>query len=158
MQMAWKELRVPVLKPQTAPKLGADGLVGLPEWYWIPRGWRSYSKTVAVAGVSATVTATPEIKGGLSFDPGGGLTGSSCQGPGSAYTPGASSACTYTYDQSSATQAGGAYAAGVTVTWNVTWFGTGVPVTPLDTLPVTYPLTLKVAEGQALVTQNGTGR
>jgi hypothetical protein len=146
--------RVPVLKAQTAPPIGHDGLVGLPEWYWIPRGYAPAHLTKTVGGVSATITATPE---GLTFDPGGGLAASTCAGPGVPYSAAASArrACTYTYDQSSATQAGGAYAASVTVNWRVSWHGTGIPDTFLRNVAIPDDLSLKVAEGQALVTGGG---
>ena len=35
LQQALGELRVPYLDPDTAPPRGKDGLVGLPEWFWI---------------------------------------------------------------------------------------------------------------------------
>jgi hypothetical protein len=146
--------RVPALTAQTAPAIGRDGLVGLPEWYWIPRGYRTRSLTKTLGGVSATITATPE---GLTFDPGGGLAGTTCPGAGVPYSAAASSqgACTYTYDQSSATQEGGAYAASVTVNWRVSWHGTGIPDTFLRNVAVPDDFNVRVAEGQALVTGGG---
>jgi hypothetical protein len=160
LQVAMNELTIPVLKPGTAPPRGREGLTGLPEWYWIPNGWRPVKVTVSAGPVYATVTATPDA---LSFDPGGGLGGSSCAGPGAAYRQGARTACSYTYNQSSATQPGGAYAASVTVTWRVTWTGwspaTGqVGGVLRGALPIAFPFALRVAEGQALVTGNGAGR
>jgi hypothetical protein len=148
------EFQVPTLKAQTAPPIGRDGLVGLPEWYWIPRGYAPAHLTKTVGGVSATITATPE---GLTFDPGGGLAASTCAGPGVPSSAAASSrrACTYAYDQSSATQAGGAYAASVSVNWRVSWHGTGIPDTFLRNVSIPDDLNLKVAEGQALVTGSG---
>ncbi len=74
--------------------------------------------------------------------------------------PSATSDCSYTYSQSSATQQGGAYAASVTVTWRVTWAGFSPATGPVGgvlnaALPIADPFNLKVAEGQALV--SGTG-
>ncbi|HEY5361987.1 MAG TPA: hypothetical protein VIJ82_30610 [Streptosporangiaceae bacterium] len=158
LQVAESELRVPTLPAATAPPQGHDGLVGLPEWYWIPAGYRAIHVQVAAGPVWARITATP---GSISFDPGGGLSGSSCAGPGVAYSAGGSpgGACTYTYPQSSATQQGGAYAAAVTVNWNVTWNGSdGNGGTLNGDLAVPYQFALRVAEGQALVTQNGNGQ
>jgi hypothetical protein len=154
LQVAMSELKVPVLRPRTAPPLGTDGLVGLPEWYWIPRGWRPINVTVSAGPVWATVTAKPV---NLTFDPGGGQGGSSCTGPGTSYQAGGGQgACTYTYGQSSATQPGGKYAAAVTVTWLVTWTGSGGVGGTLNAgLQVAFPFSLRVAEGQALVTGPG---
>src|SRR5215813_6934844 len=35
---AFGELYVPYLRPGTAPPRGSYGLVGLPEWFWVPAG------------------------------------------------------------------------------------------------------------------------
>jgi hypothetical protein len=160
LQVAESELTIPVLKPGTAPPRGHEGLTGLPEWYWIPAGWQPVKVTVSAGPVYATVIATPDA---LSFQPGGGQAGSSCGGPGTAYRSGARTACSYTYSQSSAGQPGGAYAASVTVTWQVRWTGwspaTGqVGGVLRGALPIAFPFELRVAEGQALVTGNGAGR
>jgi hypothetical protein len=157
MEYAWKDLTIPVLNPALAPPTGKDGLVGLPEWYWIPKGWAPVRTPVARAGpVWAQVTATPVR---LSFDPGGGLGGTSCAGPGTPYVRGGHTACSYLYTQSSATQPGGSYQVVITVTWKVTWAGgVGPGATAGGTLPSSFIrsfLDLKVAESQALVT--GTG-
>ncbi len=109
------------------------------------------SVTASAAGVWATVTATPLR---LTFYPGGGLGDSSCAGPGAAYSRvrAASTACTYTFGQSSALQPGGAYRASVAVTWRVTWTGSGGSgglINPAK--QIGYPFALRVAEGQALV-------
>ncbi len=161
LQVAESQLTIPVLKPGTAPPRGQEGLIGLPEWYWIPAGWQPGRRRRCRPGRSTrTVIATPDA---LSFQPGGGLAGSSCGGPGTAYRSGAATACSYTYSQSSAAQPGGAYAASVTVTWRVTWTGwspaTGqVGGVLRGALPIAFPFELRVAEGQALVTGNGAGR
>jgi len=160
LQVAESELTIPVLRPGTAPPRGREGLTGLPEWFWIPAGWRPVKVTVSAGPVYATVIATPDQ---LSFQPGGGLTGSGCAGPGTPYRKGATTACSYTYDQSSAGQPGGAYAASVTVTWRVTWTGWSpasgqVGGVLRGAMPVAFPFALRVAEGQALVTGDGAGR
>jgi hypothetical protein len=163
LQILESELHVPVLTAETAPPRHKDGLVGLPEWYWIRRGFKAVGPPpIHLGGASASLTATPSAT--LTFDPGGGLPSSSCgNGPGIPYTTGASpaGACTYTYQQSSATQPGGAYAAAVVVRWKVTWVIYS-PQTGTRTggriLAVPDQFSLKVAEGQALVTGNGAGR
>ncbi|HEY2551799.1 MAG TPA: hypothetical protein VGI64_14610, partial [Streptosporangiaceae bacterium] len=60
LQVAITRLHVPVLPAETAPPLGRPGLVGLPEWFWVPRGrWHPVSVTVTAGQVQATATATP---------------------------------------------------------------------------------------------------
>jgi hypothetical protein len=160
LQVAESELRVPVLAPGTAPPLGKDGLVGLPEWFWVPAGqWHPVTVTVSAGPVWATLTATPSQ---LTFDPGGGLSGASCKGPGISYSAAraagqVTTACSYTFTQSSARQPGGAYPASVTVTWVVTWrgfspAGGNVGGTVNAGLQIADPIAVRVAEGQALVT------
>jgi hypothetical protein len=156
LQVAEGEMRVPVLRPGTAPPLGKDGLVGLPEWFWVPRAqWHPVTVTVAAGPVWAEVIAAPQR---LTFAPGGGLSGPSCAGPGAQYRPRVApsaqhTACSYRYLESSALQPGGAYAASVTVTWLVTWTGSGgVGGTINPGLQVAFPVSVPVAEGQALVT------
>lgn len=154
LQVAIGRLRVPALPAQTAPPRGKPGLVGLPEWFWVPHGrWHPVSVTVTAGPVRATATATPLR---LTFSPGAGLTGASCAGPGTAFRPAAGqpqSDCSYTYGQSSALQPGGAYQAAVIATWRVSWTGSGGTGGVLDPdLQVSAPIQLRVAEGQALVT------
>jgi hypothetical protein len=156
------QLTVPVLHAATAPPRGKDGLVGLPEWFWIaPGNWHPIrTQRLQVGAVWAQVTATPEQ---LSFVPGGGLPGRACPGPGTVFSsqaPDQTSDCSFTYSQSSATQEGGTYAASVAVTWRVTWAGFSPATGPVGGvlnagLQVADPINLRVAEGQALV--NGTG-
>lgn len=153
LQIALGEITVPVLRPSTAPPLNRKALVGLPEFFWIPAGrWHPITYTVSVGPVWAKLTATPSK---LTFEPGGTLTGTSCAGPGVSYNSraAANDPCQYTYAQSSALQPGGAYQAAVTVTWVVTWTGSGgVGGTINAGLQMPYPFSLRVAEGQALVT------
>jgi hypothetical protein len=155
-QIAIAELIIPVLQPRTAPPRGRDGLVGLPEWFWIPgAAWGPVSKTVTAGPVWARATAVPVS---IEFDPGGGQGGISCRGPGTAYSPALPlsaqhTACSFTYKQPSAGQPGNVYAAAVTVLWNVFWVGSGNTGGPVaNGRPVTTPLRLPVAAGEALVT------
>jgi hypothetical protein len=152
LQVAMGELKVPTLRPGTAPPLRREGLVGLPEWFWIPRGeWHPVTVTVRAGPVWAEAIATPEQ---LTFFPGGGLASASCAGPGTPYSARvAAGSCWYTYAQSSALQPRHAYQASVTVTWRVTWVGSGGTGGVVDpALQVGYPFALRVAEAQALVT------
>ncbi len=155
-QIAIGELIIPELAPQTAPPRGRDGLVGLPEWFWVPRAeWGPVSRTVTAGPVWARATAVPVR---IVFDPGGAQAAVSCRGPGSAYQPSRPlsaqhTACSYTYDQPSTGQPGDAYAVTVTVLWNVFWVGSGNTGGPVaNGRPVSTPLLLRVAAGEALVT------
>ena len=150
------ELRIPYPRPATAPPRGRDGLVGLPEWFWVPAGqWRTLRVTVTAGPVWATVTAVPV---GLTFQPGAGLSPVSCAGPGTAYDPHTSAVrqhtdCSYTYFQPSAGQPGGAYHASLTATWRISWVGSGGAGGLLDAaLAVPAGFDVPVAQGEALVT------
>lgn len=154
LRIAITRLHVPVLPAETAPPPGKPGLVGLPEWFWVPRGrWQPVSVTVTAGLVEATATATPLR---LTFSPGAGLAGQTCAGPGTAFRPAAGdqqSSCSYSYERSSALQPHHAYQAAVIVGWRVTWTGSGGAGGVLDQdLQVAEAIQLRVAEGQALVT------
>ena len=153
---ALAELRVPSLAPSTAPPRGHDGLVGLPEWFWIPAAsWHARTLTVSAGPVWATVTAVPVR---LTFQPGVGLSAVSCAGPGTAYNPRKPAAeqrtdCSYTFLQPSIGQPGNAYQASVTVSWSVSWTGSGGAGGVLDgALPVPVDFAIPVAQAEALVT------
>jgi hypothetical protein len=155
LQWALAELNVPAPQVHTAPPRGRDGLVGLPEWFWVPRGQlRPITVTVSVGPVFASVRAVP---GQLTFSPGGGLPSVTCPGSGTPYNPklpasAQHSACTYTYQQSSARQPGAVYDASVSVTWTATWTGSGGAGGPVNPPLVMHTdIELPVAEGQALV-------
>ena len=111
--------------------------------------------TVRAGPVWAMVTATPSR---LTFDPGSALPPVSCIGPGTAYNAGRPAQqqhtdCSYTYEQPSAGQPENAFQASVTVTWRISWTGSGGQggvLTAELPLPVSFPL--RVAQGEALVT------
>jgi len=153
---AFGELRIPHLTPSTAPPRGHAGLVGLPEWFWMSaRDWHARMVTVTAGPVWAAVTAAPI---GLTFRPGAGLSPVSCAGPGMAYNPYEPSTaqhtdCSYTYLRSSTGQPGNTYQASVTVTWLVTWTGSGGAGGVLAAaLPVSVGIAIPIAQGEALVT------
>jgi hypothetical protein len=128
LKIAIGELSVPTLAAQTAPPIGKDGLVGLPEWFWVPRGqWHKVSITVTAGPVWADAVASPTS---MTFAPGGGLSSVSCAGPGAEFRKGKSAGsqhtnCSFTYDQPSAGQPGNAYQAALVVTWTISWTGSG---------------------------------
>ena len=156
-QIAIGELIIPELPVKTAPPRGHDGLVGLAEWFWIPgRSWGAVQSPRVTAGpVWAQATAVPKK---IIFNPGGGLPTVTCTGPGTAYVTSVPlaqqhTACSYTYDQPSAGQPGNAYAASLTVLWNVFWVGSGGAGGQVAAgRPVSTPMTIRVAAGEALVT------
>jgi hypothetical protein len=156
-QIAIGDLIIPKLRPKTAPPLNHDGLVGLPEWFWIPgRDWGAFKPPpITVGPVWAQAIAVPTK---IIFNPGGGLAGVTCNGPGTAYQPNLPLSaqhtdCSYTYDQPSTGQPGYAYAASVTVLWNVSWVGSGGAGGTVATgRAVSTPITVPVAAGEALVT------
>jgi hypothetical protein len=156
-QIAIGDLIIPELHPHTAPPRGHDGLVGLPEWFWIPGlNWGAVkTKRITAGPVWAQAIAVPTK---IIFNPGGGLAGVTCQGPGTAYLPNVPLSaqhtdCSYTYDQPSTGQPGNAYAASVTVLWNVSWVGSGgAGGTVAVGRAVSTPVTVRVAAGEALVT------
>ncbi len=155
-QIAIGELILPALQPATAPPRGKDGLVGLPEWFWIPAPeWAPVSKTVTAGPVWARATATP-VK--IAFAPGVGMSAVTCAGPGTAYQPSVPLSaqhtdCSFTYTQPSAGQPNNMYAAAVIVYWNVSWVGSGGAGGVVATgRPVSTPMSLPVAAGEALVT------
>jgi hypothetical protein len=93
-------------------------------WWTDPGTWRTVTATASVGGVSATVTATPVS---LSYDPGDGSPAVSCVGPGRPWTdsdrydPPSAGACGYQYRQVT----DGPITATQTLTWHVTWTGSG---------------------------------
>lgn len=155
LKIAIGELSVPTLAARTAPPMNKNGLVGLPEWFWIPHSeWRPISITVTAGPVFAIATASPAT---LTYVPGGGLGSVSCTGPGSAFargTPASSqhTPCSYTYDQPSAGQPGNAYQAAVVVTWTISWTGSGGAGGTITTGYTTgTAFGVRVAQAEALV-------
>jgi predicted CxxxxCH...CXXCH cytochrome family protein len=152
-QQAWSALRLPLPDVRTAPPRASAGLVGLPEWAWVPRGeWAPISERAVAGAVWAEVTATPQR---MSIKPGAGLAVVECSGPGTAYDPGRPASvqrtdCSYTYRHSSAAQPGAAYRVTVTVVWGGTWAGSDGSGGTLPDISRSTTFSLRVAEGQGL--------
>jgi hypothetical protein len=95
-------------------------LVNLYTWVWTS-DWQPVQRTVELAGVSVTLTATPT---GLSFDPGNGDASVVCAGPGRPWTtadgnkPPVNGGCAYVYRRVSAD---GPVTATTSVQWSVSW-------------------------------------
>ena len=155
-QLAVKYLRLPDPVIRSSPAPGALQLTRLPVWLWVAaKVWQPQSKTAQVPGESVTATATP-VSAAWSMGNGKTIT---CKGPGTPYGGGnpaaASPTCGYTYDRSSAGQPGGAYRVTVTITWDITWQGTGGAGGALAPLQTVAAAEFRVAESQALNTSGG---
>ena len=155
-QLAVKYLRLPDPVIRSSPAPGALQLTRLPVWLWVAvNAWQPQSKTAQGPGESVTATATP-VSAAWSMGDGTTVT---CKGPGTPYGGGnpaaASPTCGYTYDQSSAGQPGGAYRVTVTITWDITWQGTGGAGGALAPLETVAAAEFRVAESQALDTSGG---
>jgi hypothetical protein len=152
-EQAYAELSPPTLSVGTAPPSGQDGLVGLPEWFWIDGAdYLTLSRTVSLAGLSATVIAKP---GPLVINPGDGQGSFTCPGPGTPYNPAESAAsqqssCTFLYTQPSAGQPGNEFTVTVSVTWTATWTGTGGTGGTLAPITRTSTIELPIAQAEAV--------
>jgi hypothetical protein len=149
---AYAQLSPPTLTIGTAP-IGREGLVGLPEWFWIDAGaYQMLSKTVTLGGLSATVTAKP---GPLVINPGNGQATFTCPGPGTPYNPresasGQQSQCTYLYTQPSAGQPNNEFTASISVTWTASWTGTGGAGGTLAPITRTAAIELSIAQAETV--------
>lgn len=152
LKIAIGELSVPTLAARTAPPLGKNGLVGLPEWFWVPRSeWRKVSITVTAGPVWADAVASPTS---LTFAPGGGLSSVACAGPGAEFSAGRPASaqhtdCSFKYLQPSTGQPGSAYQASLVVTWTISWTGSGGAggtVTTGYTTGTAFPVRIAQAE------------
>ena len=155
-QLAIRYLRLPDPVIRSSPAPGALQLTRLPVWLWVAaNAWKPQSKTAQVPGESVTAAATP-VSAAWSMGNGTTVT---CKGPGTPYGGGnpaaASPTCGYTYDRSSAGQPRGAYRVTVTITWDITWHGTGGAGGALAPLETVAAAEFRVAESQALNTSSG---
>jgi hypothetical protein len=157
-QRARESLELPLPDVRTAPPRDSDGLVGLPEWVWVPRGqWHSMSTRASAGPVWAEVTATPQR---IVIEPGAGLGAVTCDGPGTAYDTGKPASaqatdCSYTYTRSSAGQPNSAYTMTVTVVWAGTWEGASGAGGTLPEISRSTSFPIRVAEGQGLYGKGG---
>lgn len=151
-RQARSRLRLPSVVVALNP--AGDQIVQLPTWLALdPASWRTESATASVPGLSVTATARP-VSASWSMGDGGSVR---CQGPGTAWTPGAdprasSPDCGYTYQASSAASPGGRHTVTVTVTWDVTWAGAGQSGS-VPGLTTTGAVQVRVEESQAVITR-----
>ncbi|MBD2895632.1 hypothetical protein amrb99_45710 [Actinomadura sp. RB99] len=147
----WAHMPIPVPVVRTAPPRRSDGLVGLPEWFWVA-DWRPLSDRVTARSVWIEVTARPQS---MTIAPGPGEPVVRCAGPGTAYDKSRPAAaqrtdCSYTFGRSSFHQPGHAYRVRVTVVWGGTWRGSDGSGGALPPLSRSTSFRLRVAEAQAL--------
>ncbi len=155
--------RLPLPGPQVGanPRVDADQLVGVPTWLWVTK-FEALSVTAAVPGTTADLVATPVS---VSFDMGdrraplvmGVKPQFACQAPGTPYNvslPSAAqrSACTYTYERSSAGRASQELTVTATMSYSLAWAADSGQKGTLPTLTRSSTFPLRVAEAQALVT------
>lgn len=148
---AWGRLPVPAPEVRTAPPRGSDGLVGLPEWFWVTN-WTNHQDRVQAGGVWAEVTARPTS---MTIAPGSGQPPVTCNGPGTAYEADRGAAtqlsdCSITYLRSSAGLPNASYVVTVTMTYGGTWRGSGGAGGALPALSRSASFPVRIAEGQAL--------
>lgn len=152
-EQAYAKLSPPTLAVGTAPPSGQDGLVGLPEWFWIDAAdYLTLSTTVSLAGLSATVTAKP---GPLVINPGDDQATFTCPGPGTQYNPAEFAAsqqsdCTFLYTQPSVDQPRSEFTVTVSVTWTATWTGTGGTGGTLAPITRTTTIELPIAQAETV--------
>lgn len=156
-QFAVRYLVLPSPVIRSSPPPGDLQLTWFPTWLWVsPAVWLPRSRTASVPGESVTATATPVM---VTWRMGDG-SAVTCPGPGtpysSRYAPSAASPdCGHTYTWPSAGQPSGAYQVTVTITWDITWRGTGGAVGVLRPLFSTATAGFRVAESQAVNTSGG---
>jgi hypothetical protein len=160
-QQALDYNRLPLPGVEMSPPANRDQLVNLETWLWVdPAAFQPVSASAAAGGVAVTTTASPEL---VTWEMGDGHT-VTCPGPGTPYDSSKpaseqQTSCSYTYRQSSAGQAGGAYRVTATVSWHVSWVATGVPAGEpaagnLGAVTRSSTLSVRVAEAEA--TNTGT--
>lgn len=150
---AFRHLVVPAPSVATAPPRGKPGVVGLRQFYWVPREqWRPIMRSADSGSVWARVTAQPTQ---LIIHPGDGSS-VACRGPGTPYVQDRSPdeqapGCGHVYQQSSAGQPGAAYRVRAELVWTATWSGSGGAGGPLPSRTRSTSFPLQVAEAQALI-------
>lgn len=152
LQRELAELRLPLPEVLTAPPRGKDGRVGLPEWFWLdPAQTKPITRRAQAGPVWVELTAAPQQ---MNISPGPDIASVTCPGVGAAYpaVTASSSACTYTYVRSSATQSSSAYTVTATVVWGGTWRGSGGVGGALTPISVSDSFPLRIGEAQGLTT------
>lgn len=124
---------------------GRFQIVNFPIWWWVDN-FQPLTQRTELGDVWAEVTATPVFS---VFDGGEGAGGARCNGPGIAWRQNLPEdyrlACTYSYRRSAER-----VTATITVTWDVTWVGSGGTGGQLDPMQLATPVPLTVYERQTV--------
>ena len=150
-QQASDSVPIPAPGIRMNPTPAEGALVNTETWLWVD-GWGPVSAQASAGNIVVTATATPRR---VAWDMGNGDR-VTCDGPGTPYDrtrPSAaqSTSCSYTYRQSSARAADGAFTVTATVMWDVTWSVTGAPGGgALGAAPRSEQVRLPVKEIQAV--------
>lgn len=146
---------LPLPSVRTSPPSDRDQLVNLPTWLWV-EDWNPRRATATEGPLTVTVVAAPRS---VMWRMGDG-TEVVCAVPGRPWNPALreeqqSTDCSHTYRRSSALQPGLAYQARATMTWDVTWTATNGESGSLGAASRSVDFTMRVAEGQAVITWSG---
>jgi len=158
-QSAYASIRFPKPSGHRSPS-ESELFQGLPftyvnlwTFFWTdPSTWHPLTATASVAGMSATVTATPVA---LLFDPGDGSPAVTCAGPGRAWTDAdgnaapSDGACGYQYRHVSP----GAFTTTQSILWQITWAGTGNTGGQIASLSTSSSGELRVMQIETVVTR-----
>ncbi|MGH9186074.1 MAG: hypothetical protein ACRD0U_09715, partial [Acidimicrobiales bacterium] len=137
-----------------SPPLGADQLVGLETWVWVPATeWdQTVSRDLPALFTVLTIGATPQRVTWHMGDGGVAV----CEGRGLEWSPAVEAAgaahCGYTYERSSAGQADLAFDAEADVEWEAWYQLDGGARVPLGRVSQATPFGVRVAEAQAINT------
>ena len=155
--VALGQLPLAKAKVRTAPEAPAATYIGVENWLWIPENqWATLRKSVTAATTTVTVTAAPaEVTWAL------GSETTTCHGPGQAWVTGmtdaASTACSYTFKESSFDEPAGSFAITATIRYHVTWACSGTcPSADGDLSLVEAPVgasSMRVLQRQTVVVQ-----
>jgi hypothetical protein len=147
-----EEMSLPLAGVAMSPPEGSDHLVNLASWLWVDN-WQPVTTSATLRGVTVTVTATPDS---VTWDMGAGDPPVVC-GPGRAYDPSVpdeeqSTDCSYTYRRSSFGEPNERFRGAATMRWSIAWTSSTGEAGALAPVSTRRPFTLRVAEGQAVVT------
>lgn len=154
---AMSQLRVPKTAAEIRPMMTfgdgtTGGLTGLPLWLWVDgSSWEEpLIARVQAGSVWAEAKAIP-VSQRWDFGDGNGII---CEGPGTPYEQGmdaleGSPDCGYTYRRTSKDEPDSAYTVTSTITWRVTWVGSGNTAGELEPLRISDAITYTVRQARA---------
>lgn len=144
-QMAVEQLALEPPMIALSPPVGSDQIVGVATWLWVDNAWTTTSASATLAGVTATVSATPTT---VVFDTGDGsrITCSTT----TAYDTtrparDQHTECSHTYVRP------GTYTLAATITWNVNWSASNSETGSLGSTTRTSDIAVHVVEIQARI-------